>query len=103
MEQDSPWKEALEDLFEDFLAFFFPQIHRDIDFTKGYEFLDSELQQIITGSATGKRIVDKLVKVYLVDGSEKWLLIHIEIQGYEQTEFPERMFVYNYRIFDKFQ
>ncbi|KAA0223116.1 hypothetical protein EDS67_26145 [candidate division KSB1 bacterium] len=103
MEQDGPWKEALEDLFEDFVAFFFPQVHRDIDFTKGYEFLDSELQQIITGSATGKRIVDKLVKVYLVDGSEKWLLIHIEIQGYEQTEFPERMFVYNYRIFDKFQ
>jgi len=29
------------------------------------------------------------------------LLIHIEIQGYEEREFPERMFTYNYRIFDK--
>ncbi len=103
MEFDSPWKEILEDLFEPFLLFFFPQIHRDIDFSKSHEFLDQELQQIIKDSETGKRIVDKLVKVYLKDGSEKWLLIHIEIQGYAQEEFPERMYVYNYRIFDKFR
>jgi len=103
MEQDSPWKEVLEDLFEDFLAFFFSHIHKEIDFSRGYEFLDKELQQIVAISETGKRIVDKLVKVYLRDGSEKWLLIHIEIQGYEEKEFPERMYIYNYRIFDKFR
>ncbi|NUO80206.1 hypothetical protein HUU05_09030 [candidate division KSB1 bacterium] len=103
MEQDSPWKEILEDLFEPFLAFFFPHIHQDIDWSRGYQFLEQELQQIVIESATGKRIVDKLAKVFLKDGAEKWLLIHIEIQGYEQDEFPERMFVYNYRLFDKFQ
>ncbi len=47
MEQDSPWKEVLEDLFEEFLEFFFPEVHRDLDFTQGYEFLDKELQQIL--------------------------------------------------------
>ncbi|MCI0617689.1 cytosolic protein [bacterium] len=93
----------MEDLFEDFLRFFFPDIYRDVDFSKGYQFLDNELQKIIKGSNTGKRIVDKLVKVYLADGSEKWLLIHIEIQGQEEKEFPERMYVYNYRLFDKFR
>jgi len=103
MEQDSPWKEILEELFEDFLFTFFPDIYREIDFSKGYVFLDNELQQIMPISETGKRIVDKLVKVYLLNGSEKWLLIHIEIQGYEQDEFPERMYIYNYRIFDKFR
>lgn len=41
--------------------------------------------------------------MYLRDGSETWLLIHIEIQGYEEKEFPERMYIYNYRIFDKFR
>jgi len=101
MEHDSAWKEVLEKLFERFLSFFFPQIHKDIDFSRGFEFLDNELQQIAVESESGKRIVDKLVKVYLLDGSEQWLLIHIEIQGYEQQEFPERMYVYNYRIFDK--
>ncbi|MCI0694664.1 hypothetical protein L0337_21995 [candidate division KSB1 bacterium] len=103
MEHDSAWKEVLENLFERFLSFFFPNIHKDIDFSRGFEFLDNELQQIAVESESGKRIVDKLVKVYLLDGSEQWLLIHIEIQGYEQTEFPERMYVYNYRIFDKFR
>jgi len=103
MEHDSAWKEVLEKLFEDFLSFFFPKIHQDIDFSRGFEFLDNELQQIAVESETGKRIIDKLAKVYLIDGSEKWLLIHIEIQGYAQDEFPERMFVYNYRIFDKFR
>ncbi|MEK7727730.1 MAG: hypothetical protein AAB354_04910 [candidate division KSB1 bacterium] len=103
MEQDSPWKEVLEDLFEEFLEFFFPEVHRDLDLSKGYEFLDKELQQILVESETGARVVDKLVRVYLRDGSESWLLIHIEIQGYAQEEFPERMYVYNYRIFDGFQ
>ncbi len=103
MEQDSPWKEVLEDLFEEFLEFFFPEVHRDIDFGKGYEFLDKELQQIIVESEAGARVVDKLAKVFLHDGGEGWLLIHIEIQGYTQEVFPERMFVYNYRIFDRFQ
>ena len=102
-EHDSAWKEVLEDLFEEFLLFFFPDIHHDIDFSRGYQFLDKELQKIIKGSNTGKRIVDKLVKVYLIDGSEKWLLIHIEIQGQEEKEFPERMYVYNYRLFDRYR
>jgi hypothetical protein len=103
MEQDSPWKDVVEDLFEAFLFFFFPNIHKEIDFSKGYLFLDKELQKIIKSSKTGKRYADKLVKVYLLDGSEKWLLIHIEIQGYEEKEFPERMFIYYYRLFDKFR
>jgi len=103
MEQDSPWKEVVEDFFEEFLLICFPDIHKDIDFSKGYQFWDKELQKIIKSSKTGKRYADKLVKVYLHNGVERWLLIHIEIQGYEEKEFPERMFTYNYRIFDKFR
>ncbi|NUO78615.1 cytosolic protein [candidate division KSB1 bacterium] len=103
IEYDSAWKEIIEELFEDFMLFFFPEIHTDIDWSKGYAFLDKELQKIIKSSETGRRHADKLAKVYLRDGSEKWLLIHVEVQGYEQAEFPERMFVYNYRLFDKFK
>ncbi len=102
MEQDQAWKEIIEELFEEFLIFFFPHVHRDIDFARGYEFLDHELHKLAKESETGKRLPDKLVKVFLHDGAEKWLLIHIEIQSYEQAEFAERMYVYNYRIFDKF-
>jgi len=54
MEHDSPWKAVVEDLFEEFLLFFFPDIHQDIDFSRGYQFLDKELQKIIKSSKTGR-------------------------------------------------
>jgi hypothetical protein len=37
---DSPWKDVLEAYFQDFMQFFFPQIHADIDWSRGYDFLD---------------------------------------------------------------
>ncbi len=103
MDTDSFWKEILEVLFREFICFFFPKISRDIDFEKGYQFLDKEFQQITKRSKSSKKIVDKLVKVYLKDGRETWLLIHIEIQGQKDKNFARRMYMYNYRIFDKYQ
>jgi len=82
---------------------FFPHIAGDIDFDKGYEFLDKELKRILREAGTGKRYADILVKVYLKDGQEEWLLIHIEVQDYGDKEFSERMFIYNYRIFDRYR
>ncbi len=100
--QDSVWKDVIEELFEDFLAFFFPQMHRDIDYSKGYDFLDKELQKIMDRDEVGKRYADKLVKVFLKSGAEKWLLIHIEVQGYKEKNFAERIFIYTYRIFNRY-
>lgn len=100
---DSPWKEILEIFFSDFMAFFFPQAHAEIDWTRGYTFLDKELQQVVRTAQTGSRRVDKLVQLYLLDGVETWLLIHIEVQGQKETGFAERMYVYHYRLFDKYK
>ena len=97
---DSPWKEILQLYFKDFLLFFFPYIHAEVDWTKQPVFLDKELQQVIRDAELGKRLVDKLVKIYLLDGTESWVLIHIEVQGQEEDEFNRRMYTYNYRIFD---
>jgi hypothetical protein len=41
---DSPWKETLEAYFQEFMFFFFPLIAADIDWQRGYEFLETELQ-----------------------------------------------------------
>jgi len=71
MEHDSAWKEVLEKLFEKFLSFFFPNIHKGIDFSRGFDFLDNELQQIAVESESGKRVVDKLVRVHLRNGLEQ--------------------------------
>ena len=99
---DSAWKEIIEDYFNDFLAFFFPAIHADVDWGKGYEFLDTELQQVVRDAELGKRFADKLAKVWRSDGQELWVLIHIEIQQGREAEFAERMFVYNYRLRDRY-
>lgn len=99
---DSPWKEALDFYFQAFMAFFFRQAHDDIDWARGFEFLDKELQQIVKEAELGKRFVDKLVKVWLKNGEEEWLLIHIEVQTQFEAEFARRVFVYNYRLFDRY-
>lgn len=103
MKQDSSWRRIIDLLLPEFVAFYFPQIHRDVDFARGFEFLDKELQKILPqDDDSGKRVVDKLVKVFLRDGSEKWLLIHIEVQGYQERDFARRVYHCNYRISDRF-
>lgn len=100
---DSAWKEILEQLFEPCLRFFFPSLHAQIDWSHEVIFLDKELQQISFDAETGRHTVDKLVKVRLLSGTELWLLIHIEVQGQKEAAFTTRMYVYNYRLYDRYQ
>ena len=101
-DRDSPWKEALDWFFPDFLALCHPEAHAGIEWKKGFDSLDKELQQIVREAELGRRLVDKLFKVWLVDGSEAWVLVHIEVQGQPDPDFAERMFVYYYRLFDRY-
>ena len=73
---DLLWKTILETLFEDFLAFFLPDLYPQVDLTKGYTFLDKEFQKLFPSSKKGQRYVDKLVKIYLQDGRSQWILVH---------------------------
>ncbi|HYV37588.1 MAG TPA: Rpn family recombination-promoting nuclease/putative transposase [Gemmataceae bacterium] len=100
---DSPWKEALDLFLRQFVAFFFPAIHDAIDWSKGYVSLDKEFQRIVRDARVGRRLADKLYKVWLKDGKEAWLLIHIEIQGQREKDFAKRMFTYWCRIHDRYQ
>jgi hypothetical protein len=99
---DSPWKEALDLYFADFLLLLFPEIHAEIDWSRGFEFLDKELMKIMAEAERGRGEVDKLVKVWLPDGKENWLLPHVELQAQEEAGFPLRMFNYNSRILDRY-
>lgn len=99
---DSPWKEILELFFPQFMQFFFPEAYAQIDWSKGYKFLDQELQQVVHEAEIGSKRVDKLVEVYLQDGQDAWVLTHIEIQGQKEEAFAKRLYVYNYRLFDRY-
>ena len=97
-DQDSAWKELLDECLPDFLAFFFPQIEREVDWTRRYESKDKELARLRPDLPSGKLYADKLYKVWLKNGKAKWLLIHIEVQGLARRGFGRRVFDYNYRI-----
>ena len=100
---DSPWKEVIERYFPEFMAFYFPDAHAEIDWSKEHVFLDQELRAVVQDAELGKRFVDRLVRVNVLNGGESWIYIHVEVQGTKQAEFAERMFIYNYRLFDRYK
>jgi hypothetical protein len=102
LELDGPWKEVIDWYFPELLLFYFPATHALVDWARGHEFLDQELQQIHPEAEAGSGRVDKLAKVWFLDGSEHWVLIHIEVQNQPQAIFPERMYTYNHRLRDRY-
>jgi hypothetical protein len=97
---DVIWKILVTKFFDDFLKIFKPDLYKEI-ISEKTEFLEKELL-----SLTGKKkkgIVDVLAKVYLKNGLEEYVLLHIEIQGNVEENFVERMFAYYIRIWDKYR
>jgi predicted transposase YdaD len=101
---DPLWKSVLEEVFDDFLKFVFPNADKELDLRKGFDFLDKELVAMDPEPENPghTRYVDKLVKVFLRNGKERWILVHVEVQGYHDPEFSSRMFRYYYKILDRF-
>ncbi|WP_414551204.1 hypothetical protein [Anabaena sp. CCY 0017] len=100
---DETWKEVIGDYFDSFVAFFYPEIYQQIDWTKNPISLDKELEQITASADSKTRHADKLFQVWLLDNQEVWILIHVEVQSQYDKEFSQRMFIYNYRAFDLYQ
>src|SRR5882757_4878315 len=94
----------LEEVFDDLLRFVFPRADHVFDMKRGFEFLEKELGEMYQDpeKKSDTKFVDKLVKVYQKDGSEEWVLCHVEVQGTNDKEFAKRMFKYYARIFDRF-
>ncbi|MDP2105895.1 MAG: hypothetical protein Q8J76_07860, partial [Desulfobulbaceae bacterium] len=100
---DTPWKDAVTRYFPEFMAFYFPEAHSQIDWEQPYTFLDQELAQVVQDAELGKRLIDRLVQVAILAGGEGWVYIHVEVQGGHDSQFAERMFTYNYRLYDRYR
>ena len=74
----------------------------DIDWSRGYEFLDKELQKVARRAVVGRRHVDKLIKVWRRSGEETWVLIHTEVQGKREKDFARRLYTYHSRLTDRY-
>ncbi|MCA9547293.1 MAG: hypothetical protein KC613_22980, partial [Myxococcales bacterium] len=97
-EFDTPWKQVLHAYFPQALAHFFPEAHADIDWAAGHDALDTELQALRPQADTGRRYVDKLVRVRRRDGTPVQVLVHVEVQAARVTDFARRMFEYHTRL-----
>jgi hypothetical protein len=100
---DILWKGMIENVMEDLLLFIDPDIGKELDLERGFEYLDKELAEMYPNpeKPSSTRIVDKLVKVYLRDGAERWMLLHVEVQANNDKNFARRMFEY-FRLFSKY-
>ena len=96
---DTAWKELLQRYFEAAMEFFFPQLHDEIDWTRGFSFRDKELQYAVRQAGRGKRTVDLLAEVRLRQGDRVWIFLHVEVQNQVDPGFGQRMFVCNTMLF----
>ncbi|MBQ3763359.1 MAG: hypothetical protein II869_00080, partial [Synergistaceae bacterium] len=110
IENDSPydfdgiWKEFVREYWLSILHDIVPDMYEAVDVERGAEFLDKELheisQELDGGSeSVSKWYVDNLLKVWLKDGREEWVLLHIEVQGKGGKMISLRMFRYSCLIF----
>ena len=102
LNHDSPWKVTVEQFTRSLLEVTFPEVAAGIDWSVQLESLEQELHQITPASEIGAKRVDKLLKVRLLDGTDQWLYLHIEVQMHYDPDLPKRLFIYHYRIFDKY-
>ena len=99
IDHDRLFKELLENFFAEFLALFFPEAHRAIDFSH-LQFLQQELFTDVTSG--DKHMVDLLAEVRLKDEAGL-ILVHVENQAQSDKDFAERMFVYFARLYEKYR
>jgi hypothetical protein len=69
---DSPWKDILESYFQSALELCFPQIARQINWSKGVQLLSKEFQKIVRRSELGRRSVD----AHAIRSSTKYEIRH---------------------------
>lgn len=101
---DELWKDFIADFWREILEKFIPGLYIKADLNHEPEFLDKELHDILAAfndndDKTPKRYVDKLLKIFLKDGGEEWVLLHIEIQDKGGEDFALRMFRYYCLLF----
>jgi hypothetical protein len=100
---DGGWKLAVTRFFPLFMNLLFRGAYDQIDWKRGFVSLDKELEAVFPKGKSGRKHVDLLFKVWLNDGSQQWVLIHIEIQSQRVEDFEQVMYEYNYRVYDRYK
>jgi hypothetical protein len=92
-EFDGPWKEALAALFPQLLRLYRPAEAVQVNWQRGTDSLETEMQKLLPASQTGLKRIDKLFKVSLHNGEVRHY--HVEVQCWPDSDFEHRVYVYN--------
>ena len=100
LDYDNRFKSIIEFLLPEFVEFFLPKVAVEVDWDKRgeIEFLEQELSKEFKEKGLDNKRIDKLIKLPLKDGTEKYIFAHVEIESSMSIDFSERMFTYNYLI-----
>lgn len=99
MDHDRLFKELIRTFFKEFVELFFPEAFELIDF----EHVNFLSEEVFTDLVLGeKRKVDVLIETKL-RGEDTLIIVHLESQAQYQSSFPDRMFVYFSRLYEKYR
>ena len=97
---DAIWKDFIAEFWKDILKRFMPDLYDKANLKREPENLDKELRDLLPEEPKAPaRYVDTLMKIFLKDGGEEWVLLHVEIQGRGRENISRRMFRYYCLIF----
>jgi predicted transposase YdaD len=96
---DQLFKQLLHTFFSEFLEAFFPEVHRNIDFSSLKPLSEEMFTDIIEGES---RRADIILETKLKD-QETLIIIHVEPQSYGQPNFHERMYHYFSLIYNRYR
>lgn len=96
---DQLFKELIHTFFEEFLEAFFPEVHNSIDFSSIHPLTGETFTDLHEGeSRTADIVIEAKVKHL-----DTIIIIHIEPQSYQQTNFHERMYIYFSMLYNKYR
>lgn len=98
---ENAWKEVIETYFIDMLKYL-PNIAARVDMELPYEFLNRDFQQMNRDVEPGREYTSKIVRVWLNQEEEEWVIIHLQVQGEYFEHLPRKMFTQTGRIFERY-
>ncbi|WP_199794657.1 Rpn family recombination-promoting nuclease/putative transposase [Lentibacillus sp. Marseille-P4043] len=96
---DQLFKQLIHTFFEEFLAAYFPEVHRNIDFQSIKPFSEEVHTDLLEGST---RRLDIVIETKL-KGTDTIIIVHVEPQSTTQTDFHDRMFRYFSLLYNKYR
>ncbi len=99
VDYDSLWKFLIEAFGFQFIRRFLPDMYPDVDLSHPIEYLDQEFPSKIRPKKKGRKITDKLMKVRLLSGEDRFILAHVEVHATGESTFAKKMYLYNSLIY----